>query len=97
MILFGECSNDRITCSAADDDCIYLEQGMIGDIMDWEISDVSKVGNRYILTYDVYGGDWLWTAAVTIEDADNTYGYRLISVEIIEEAEDVDWARPVTT
>ncbi len=81
----------------SDDDCIYLEQGMIGDIMDWEISDVSKVGNRYILTYDVYGGDWLWTAAVTIEEADNTYGYRLISLEIIEEAEDVDWARPVTT
>lgn len=47
------------------------------------------------MTYDILDIEdkWMWTAEVTIEEADNIYGYRLISVEIIDEAEDVDWAR----
>ncbi len=66
-----------------DDDCIYLEMGMIGDVVEWEITDASKEGHRYVLTYDVLAFDGLlWTADVTIEEADNTYGYRLISIEI---------------
>ncbi len=68
-----------------DDDCIYLEMGMIGDIVEWEITDVSKEGTQYILTYDVVIYDEkLWTAEVTIEEADNIYGYKLISVEIVD-------------
>ncbi|MBP5553951.1 MAG: hypothetical protein J6X94_03665 [Lachnospiraceae bacterium] len=78
---------------SSDDDYIYLQQGMIGDIVEWELTDVSKDGTRYVLTYDIFGFEWLWTAEVTIEEADNTYGYRLIGVEIVDEAEDVDWAR----
>lgn len=73
-----------------DDDCIYLEQGLIGDIIEWEVSDISKEGNRYVITYHVIGGEWLWTAEVTIEEADNTYGYSLISIEIINQAKDVE-------
>ena len=70
-----------------DDDCIYLEMGMIGDVVEWEITDASKEGHRYVLTYDVLAPDGLlWTADVTIEEADNTYGYRLISIEIIDES-----------
>jgi hypothetical protein len=68
-----------------DDDCIYLEMGMIGDVVEWEITDVSKEGHRYVLTYDVLAPDGLlWTADVTIEESDNTYGYRLISIEITD-------------
>ena len=68
-----------------DDDCIYLEMGMIGDVVEWEITDASKEGRRYVLTYDVLAPDGLlWTADVTIEEADNTYGYRLISIEITD-------------
>ena len=70
-----------------DDDCIYLEMGMIGDVVEWEITDASKEGRRYVLTYDVLAPDGLlWTADVTIEEADNTYGYRLISIEITDAA-----------
>ena len=70
-----------------DDDCIYLEMGMIGDVVEWEITDASKEGHRYVLTYDVLAPDGLlWTADVTIEEADNTYGYRLISIEITDAA-----------
>ena len=58
-------------------------------------TDAYKDGTRYILTYDILDIEdkWMWTAEVTIEEADNIYWYRLISVEIIDEAEDVDWAR----
>lgn len=76
-----------------DDDYIYLEQGAIGDIIEWNLEAISQEGSRYVLTYDVFGFEWLWTAEVTIEEADNTYGYSLVSIEITDEAEDVDWAR----
>ena len=81
-----------------DDDCIYLEKGMMGDMVTCRATDAYKDGTRYILTYDILDildieDKWMWTAEVTIEEADNIYGYRLISVEIIDEAEDVDWAR----
>ena len=81
-----------------DDDCIYLEKGLMGDMVTCRATDAYKDGTRYILTYDILDildieDKWMWTAEVTIEEADNIYGYRLISVEIIDEAEDVDWAR----
>ena len=69
-----------------EDDYIYLQQGAIGDIMDWNLESVFIEGSRYILKYDIYGNEWLWTTEVTIEEADNTYGYRLISIETVDEA-----------
>ena len=68
----------------SEDDYIYLQQGAIGKITSAEITGILKEGTGYVLTYDVIGGegDVLATVKVTIEEADNTYGYRLISVKL---------------
>ncbi len=68
----------------SEDDYIYLQQGAIGKITSTEITGILKEGTGYVLTYDVIGGegDVLATVKVTIEEADNTYGYRLISVKL---------------
>ena len=69
-----------------EDDYIYLQQGAIGDIIEWNLESIFQEGTRYVLKYDIYGNEWLWTTEVTIEEADNTYGYRLISIETVDEA-----------
>ena len=71
------------------DDCIYLEGShvTIGDQL-FIMRSVSRSGDEYVITYDVYSGWQLTpevydrTVRVTIEKADNTYGYHLLSVEI---------------
>ena len=71
------------------DDCIYLEGShvTIGDQL-FIMRSVSRSGDEYVITYDVYSGWQLTpevydrTVRVTIEKADNTYGYHLLSVKI---------------
>ena len=79
-----------------DDDCIYFQQGAIGDSVEWKVTDVYNEGSRYVVTYDVLlFSEWLWTAEVTIEESDNIYGYKLISVEIVDQIEDADVYRSI--
>lgn len=72
-----------------DDDCIYMCAGAIG--FGYESAKprhVWKDGDTYVIMYDIYTDlytDYPYTpleqAYVTIQEADNTYGYRLISIE----------------
>ncbi len=73
-----------------EDDYIYLQQGAIGDIIEWNLESIFQEGTRYVLKYDIYGNEWLWTTEVTIEEADNTYGYRLISIETVDESDGME-------
>ena len=67
------------------EDCIYMEAGMV-DLYEWsgKVKEVKKEGNKYIITYGLYSsftGDQLVdTVDVTIVEADNKYGYSLVSV-----------------
>ena len=72
------------------DDYIYLHQGAIGDIIEWNLESIFQECTRYVLKYDIYGNEWLWTTEVTIEEADNTYGYRLISIETVDESDGME-------
>ena len=72
----------------ADDDCIYMERTYkYFDDLYFDVTDVSKSGSDYVITYDVfseYSGDRdgkVRTVSVTIEEADNRYGYGLVGVE----------------
>lgn len=72
-----------------DDDCIYMCAGAIG--FGYESAKprhVWKDGDTYVIMYDIFSdmqNDFYYTpmqqAYVTIQEADNTYGYRLISIE----------------
>lgn len=72
-----------------DDDCIYMCAGAIG--FGYESAKprhVWKDGDTYVIMYDIYTDlytDYPYTplgqAYVTIQEADNSYGYRLISIE----------------
>jgi len=73
-----------------EDDYIYLQQGAIGDIIEWNLESIFQEGTRYVLKYDIYGNEWLWTTEVTIEETDNTYGYRLISIETVDESDGME-------
>ncbi len=73
------------------DDYVYKEVGTIGWGYEYAwVSEVEKDGNVYIITYDLYNGFDYFEAPygrvkVTIAEADNKYGYTLISVESITE------------
>ena len=66
-----------------DDNYIYTEMGALG----WEETavarEVIREGDAYIITYDCYWGGCSLTgvAEVTIAEADNKYGYSLVSIE----------------
>ncbi len=69
------------------DDCVYMEAGYIGYGYEHAfVSNVEKEGDRYILTFENYS-DFseepkpYEVKKVTIEKADNKYGYRLVSVD----------------
>ena len=69
------------------DACIYLESSRVtlGDKL-YIMKNVSQNGDRYVITYDVYTAWQLTpevydrTVRVTIEKADNRYGYSLVSI-----------------
>ena len=51
-----------------------------------EVSDVCKDGDIYVITYEVYAQYYnpkseSWPVRITIEKADNEFGYRLVGVE----------------
>ena len=72
-----------------DDDCIYMCAGAIGyGYESAKPRHVWKEGDTYVIMYDIFSDfqdGFYYTpiehAYVTIEEADNTYGYRLISIE----------------
>ncbi len=72
-----------------DDDCIYMCAGAIGfGYESAKTRHVWKDGDTYVILYDIFSDlqdGFYYTpmqqAYVTIEEADNTYGYRLISIE----------------
>ena len=67
-----------------DDDCIYTCAGALGwGYESTNVRHVWKDGDTYVVLYDIFyePGIIIEQAYVTIEEADNDYGYRLISIE----------------
>ena len=77
----------------SNDNYIYIEKGAGG----WEdgasVREVKREGDAYIITYDLYWGGYSLTGVseVTIADADNKYGYSLVSVDYIKSFYDRDY------
>ena len=77
----------------SNDNYIYTEKGACG----WEdgasVREVKREGDAYIITYDLYWGGYSLTGVseVTIADADNKYGYSLVSVDYIKSFDDRDY------
>ncbi|MBO6089497.1 MAG: hypothetical protein J6P37_04200 [Lachnospiraceae bacterium] len=74
-----------------EDDCIYLEVGALGwNQLFYEVSNVEKNHDEYVITYDVfsvftnYEGPFE-TVNVTIKEADNSFGYKFVSMKYAPE------------
>ena len=79
--------DDATVYYSSDDDCIYMDyKYTMYDSSFAEVSDVCKDGDIYVITYEVYAQYYnpkseAWPVRITIEKADNEFGYRLVGVE----------------
>ncbi len=72
-----------------DDNYVYIEKGNQGWEDDARVKEVKREGDAFIITYDLYWGDYHPTGVteVTIAESNNKYGYSLVSIDVIKKFE----------